>query len=54
MLKIAVATVAAVLALTQLAEASSDTAWNALFAKANGTCIGQSRMVSRGYRAGRL
>lgn len=26
--------------------ASSDAAWNALFAKANGTCIGQSRMVS--------
>lgn len=28
------------------AQASSDSAWNALFAKANGTCIGQSRMVS--------
>lgn len=26
--------------------ASSNAAWNALFAKANGTCIGQSRMVS--------
>lgn len=25
-------------------KASSDAAWNALFAKANGTCIGQSRM----------
>jgi hypothetical protein len=35
-----------VLALTQVASASSDSAWNALFAKANGTCIGQSRMVS--------
>ncbi len=36
----------AVLALTQVASASSDSAWNALFAKANGTCIGQSGMVS--------
>ncbi|MCA2431025.1 hypothetical protein HFN06_06145 [Rhizobium leguminosarum] len=37
---------AAVLVLTtsQLANASSDAAWNALFAKANGTCIGQSGM----------
>lgn len=26
--------------------ASSDAAWNSLFAKVNGTCIGQSRMVS--------
>lgn len=26
--------------------ASSDAAWSALFAKVNGTCIGQSRMVS--------
>jgi hypothetical protein len=26
--------------------ASSDAAWSALFAKANGTCIGQSKMVS--------
>lgn len=25
---------------------SSDAAWNTLFAKANGTCIGQSRMIS--------
>lgn len=36
----------AVLILTQAANASSDGAWNALFAKANGTCVGQSRMVS--------
>lgn len=36
----------AVLILTQAVNASSDGAWNALFAKANGTCIGQSRMVS--------
>jgi hypothetical protein len=28
------------------AMASSDTAWSALFAKATGTCIGQSKMVS--------
>jgi len=27
-----------------VAGASSDGAWDALFAKANGTCIGQSRM----------
>lgn len=26
--------------------ASTDAAWAALFAKANGTCIGQSKMVS--------
>ena len=30
------------LCLSQAAYASSDTAWNALFAKVNGTCIGQS------------
>jgi hypothetical protein len=35
---------AATLAMSasQYAAASSDGAWNALFAKANGTCIGQS------------
>lgn len=39
---------AAVLAVqsTMPARASSEAAWNSLFAKANGTCIGQSRMVS--------
>jgi hypothetical protein len=30
--------------LAHHASASSDGAWNALFAKANGTCIGQSGM----------
>jgi len=33
-----------VLSTAAVANASSDSAWNALFAKANGTCIGQSRM----------
>lgn len=37
---------AALLTFTQLASASSDSAWKALNAKATGTCIGQSRMVS--------
>ena len=46
MLKPAFAAAATMLALSQTANASSDGAWNALFAKANGTCIGQSRMVS--------
>lgn len=46
MLKTTFATAVALLALAPLANASSDAAWNALFAKANGTCIGQSRMVS--------
>jgi hypothetical protein len=46
MLKTTFATAVAVLSLAPLANASSDGAWNALFAKANGTCIGQSRMVS--------
>jgi len=45
MLKIAIATATA-LTIAPLAHASSDAAWNALYAKANGTCIGQSRMVS--------
>jgi len=46
MLKIAIATATALLAIAPLAHASSDAAWNALYAKANGTCIGQARMVS--------
>lgn len=33
-----------VVSSSSFASASSDSAWNALFAKANGTCIGQSRM----------
>lgn len=33
---------AALLCVGQTAFASSDSAWNTLFAKANGTCIGQS------------
>lgn len=33
------------LAVAQFANASSDNAWNARFEKANGTCIGQLRMV---------
>ncbi|MGG6896427.1 MULTISPECIES: hypothetical protein [Rhizobium] len=37
-------TITAAIALTacQYASASSNAAWNALFAKVNGTCIGQS------------
>lgn len=35
---------ALVMVSAQLANASSGTAWDALYAKANGTCIGQSRM----------
>ncbi|MFP3546809.1 hypothetical protein SB748_25575 [Rhizobium sp. SIMBA_035] len=46
MLKTAFAATVTMVALTQIAEASSDAEWDALFAKANGTCIGQSRMVS--------
>ncbi len=46
MLKTTVVAAAALLSLTQFSRASSDGAWNALFAKVNGTCIGQSRMVS--------
>ncbi len=46
MLKTVLATSLAIVSFTPLANASSDGAWNALFAKANGTCIGQSRMVS--------
>jgi hypothetical protein len=46
LLKSTFAATVAVLALTQVASASSDSAWNALFAKANGTCIGLSGMVS--------
>ena len=43
------ATISAIFAVTLTSTsswASSDAAWSALFAKANGTCIGQSRMVS--------
>jgi hypothetical protein len=40
---IAIAAVS-ILASATIANASSENAWNALFAKANGTCIGQSRM----------
>jgi len=43
--KIAVA-VTLFVASSGLANASSDASWNALFAKANGTCVGQSRMIS--------
>lgn len=46
MLKTTLATTVALLGFAQFANASSDSAWNALFAKANGTCIGQSGMVS--------
>lgn len=46
MLKTTIATAIGMFALAPLANGSSDAAWNALFAKANGTCIGQSRMVS--------
>ncbi|WP_337267150.1 hypothetical protein [Oryzifoliimicrobium ureilyticus] len=33
------------LASVTTAAASSDGAWNALFAKANGACIGQSKLI---------
>ncbi|MDM9627767.1 hypothetical protein QTL95_17890 [Rhizobium sp. S152] len=46
MLKTTFASTVALLSLSQFASASSDSAWSALSAKANGTCIGQSRMVS--------
>ncbi|QRM47353.1 hypothetical protein [Rhizobium sp. BG4] len=46
MLKFPLAAIACCLSFAQIADASSDAAWNTLFAKANGTCIGQSRMVS--------
>jgi len=46
MLKTTLVVAASLLSLTRLASASSEGAWNALFAKANGTCMGQSRMVS--------
>jgi len=46
MMKTAFAVAVGLLSVAPLAYASSDGAWNALFAKANGTCIGQSRMVS--------
>ncbi|RDJ05045.1 hypothetical protein [Rhizobium grahamii] len=43
--KIAIA-LTIILTTSGLAHASSEGAWNALSAKANGTCIGQSRMIS--------
>ena len=46
MLKTIFAATIGLIAFSPIAHASSDAAWNALFAKANGTCIGQSRMVS--------
>ncbi len=46
MLKTTLAAAIGLLSVAPFANASSDAAWNALFAKANGTCIGQSRMVS--------
>lgn|GEM_PF-1044554 len=42
MIKQTAAALLAVLGLSSVAHASSGSAWNALFAKANGTCIGQS------------
>ncbi|NLS01349.1 hypothetical protein HGP17_31330 [Rhizobium sp. P38BS-XIX] len=39
-----VATASILLATAAQSYASSDSAWNALFAKVNGTCIGMSRM----------
>jgi hypothetical protein len=44
MIRITTIATAATLASAPLAAASSDGAWNALFAKVNGTCIGQSGM----------
>lgn len=46
MKKVVLATAAVTLGSSIAAWASSDAAWNTLFAKANGTCIGQSRMIS--------
>jgi len=45
-MKTTLVAIAALLSCTQLASASSDSAWDALNKKATGTCIGQSRMVS--------
>lgn len=42
MIKQTTAALLALLGVSSVAHASSDAAWNALFAKANGTCIGQS------------
>jgi len=44
MLKIATLAAAAFVASSVASNASSDAAWNKLFAKVNGTCIGQSGM----------
>ncbi|KRB55362.1 hypothetical protein ASE04_04830 [Rhizobium sp. Root708] len=46
MFKTIVATALIVSATAANASASSDGAWKALFAKVNGTCIGQSGMAS--------
>jgi hypothetical protein len=46
MLKTIIVTTVGALCVASTVHASSNSAWNALFAKANGTCIGQSRMVS--------
>ena len=45
MIKIMTIAATAMLLSAQFAAASSDAAWNALFAKVNGTCIGQSGMA---------
>ncbi|MGO4353056.1 hypothetical protein AB4Z25_14205 [Rhizobium sp. RAF36] len=42
MIRLTLAAAGFALYLSQAAYASSDAAWNALFAKVNGTCIGQS------------
>ena len=44
MIKKMMAAAAALLMTAHYAGASSDAAWNALFTKVNGTCIGQSGM----------
>src|SRR6476646_10775411 len=46
MMKRMVLAAAATVCLCYTASASSDGAWNALFAKANGTCIGQSGLTT--------
>ncbi|MGO7367614.1 hypothetical protein ACC719_11485 [Rhizobium ruizarguesonis] len=42
MIKQTILAAALAVSATQFAAASSDGAWNALFARANGTCIGPS------------
>lgn len=46
MLKFMTTIAAITIASCSVAQASSGSAWQALFAKANGTCIGQSGMIS--------